>query len=99
MSFKRLLSNLPFNPSLINRVANYAAYLQQEVRLRRLGILLLIACLVLQLVPLVSLPHRYPNPAILILIILIVIALFCWLRARLLSKELAIVRKEYSKGN
>lgn len=36
--FKKLLSNLPFNPSLINQVSFYAKRLNKEASIRRLGL-------------------------------------------------------------
>lgn len=36
--FKKLLSNLPFNPSLISQVSFYAKRLQQESSVRRIGL-------------------------------------------------------------
>jgi uncharacterized repeat protein (TIGR01451 family) len=38
-SFKRLVSNLPYNPSLITQVSFYAKRLRQETSIRRLGFL------------------------------------------------------------
>ena len=95
--FKKLLSNLPFNPSLIHQVTAYAEHLQTEVRLRRLGVLVLVVCLSIQIVPLVSLQHNGALPVILILVILTALALYCWLRARLLRKEIEVVRKDYGR--
>ena len=95
--FKKLLSNLPFNPSLIGQVTSYANHLQTEVRLRRLGLLVLIVCLAIQIVPLVSLGHSGTALVLAVLVILILLALFFWRRALLLRKEIEVVRKDYGR--
>jgi hypothetical protein len=48
--FKRLVSNLPYNPSLINRLSRYGAQLKREANLRRVGVTFLALALTLQLV-------------------------------------------------
>jgi len=47
--FNKLLSNLPFNPSLINQVAFYAKRLHREASVRRLGFILVILTMMVQL--------------------------------------------------
>lgn len=47
--FKKLLSNLPFNPSLIGQVSFYAKRLHKETAIRRVGVFLVIASLGIQL--------------------------------------------------
>jgi uncharacterized repeat protein (TIGR01451 family) len=47
--FKRLLSNLPFNPSLIGQVSLYAKQMRHEAILRRTGFTLLLLTVALQL--------------------------------------------------
>lgn len=47
--FKKLLSNLPFNPSLINQVAFYSKRLKAESSVRRLGVAFLILALGVQI--------------------------------------------------
>ena len=47
--FKKLLSNLPFNPSLISKVAFYAKRLHRETALRRLGLAFLVLALGIQI--------------------------------------------------
>jgi hypothetical protein len=46
--FKKLLSNLPFNPSLIDQVSFYYGRLRQEAAIRRLGFVLIIAAMFVQ---------------------------------------------------
>lgn len=52
--FNKLLSNLPFNPSLINQVAFYSKRLKQETSVRRLGFLLVALTMVVQLFAILS---------------------------------------------
>ncbi len=52
--FNKLLSNLPFNPSLINQVAFYSKRLKQEASVRRLGFILMLAVLALQMFTILS---------------------------------------------
>lgn len=47
--FKKLLANLPFNPSLIDQVSLYYGHLRQETILRRLGFLFMVAAILVQL--------------------------------------------------
>jgi len=47
--FKKLLSNLPFNPSLINQVAFYSKRLKAESSVRRLGVAFLVLALGVQI--------------------------------------------------
>ena len=47
--FNKLVSNLPFNPSLINQVSFYAKRLKQETSVRRLGFILVALTMFLQL--------------------------------------------------
>mgnify|MGYP000505613334 CR=1 FL=1 len=47
--FNKLLSNLPFNPSLIGQVSFYSKRLHQETSVRRLGFILVILTMALQL--------------------------------------------------
>ena len=55
--FKKLLSNLPFNPSLIGEVAFYARRMQQEAALRRLGLILLSLAMAVQALGVVRPPQ------------------------------------------
>ena len=48
--FKKLLSNLPFNPSLIDQVSFYYGRLRQESAVRRLGFALMLAAMVVQFI-------------------------------------------------
>ena len=48
--FKKLLANLPFNPSLIDQVSFYCGRLRREAAIRRLGFLFVMAALVVQLI-------------------------------------------------
>src|SRR5437763_1435221 len=52
--FNKLLSNLPFNPSLINQVSFYAKRLKHESSVRRLGFILVALTMVLQLFAVLS---------------------------------------------
>ncbi len=47
--FKKLLSNLPFNPSLIGQVSFYAKRMKQESAIRRAGFVFLALALMLQI--------------------------------------------------
>ncbi len=47
--FNKLISNLPFNPSLINQVSFYAKRLKEDAAIRRLGFIFVAMTLALQL--------------------------------------------------
>lgn len=47
--FRRLLSNLPFNPSLIGQIGFYAKRLKQESAVRRMGVLFLVLSIGVQI--------------------------------------------------
>jgi hypothetical protein len=48
--FKKLLSNLPFNPSLLDEVSFYYGRLRKEAAIRRLGFALMAAAMVVQFI-------------------------------------------------
>jgi fimbrial isopeptide formation D2 family protein len=48
--FKKLLSNLPFNPSLLDQVGFYYGRMRQEAGIRRLGFILIVAAMFVQFV-------------------------------------------------
>ena len=55
--FKKLLGNLPFNPSLIGQVAFYAKRLHQEEKIRRLGVIMVALSIFIQMFAVVSPPE------------------------------------------
>lgn len=55
--FKKLLSNLAFNPSLIGQVSFYAQRLHKEAVIRRSGLILLSLAMVLQMFAVISPPQ------------------------------------------
>lgn len=55
--FKKLISNLPFNPSLINQVSFYAKRLHKEEKLRRLGVMMIVLSLFIQMFAIISPPE------------------------------------------
>lgn len=55
--FKKLLSNLPFNPSLIGQVAFYAQRVHKESVVRRSGLIILSLALTLQVFAVISPPQ------------------------------------------
>lgn len=55
--FKKLLSNLPFNPSLIGEVSFYARRMNQEAAVRRTGIAFIILAMLVQVFAIVSPPE------------------------------------------
>jgi uncharacterized repeat protein (TIGR01451 family) len=55
--FKKLLSNLPYNPSLIGQVSFYAKRLHSEERVRRLGFMFVALAFVVQMFAFVSQPE------------------------------------------
>lgn len=55
--FNKLLSNLPFNPSLIGQVSFYAKRLHKESSIRRLGLVFIIAAMLVQVFVLVAPPQ------------------------------------------
>lgn len=52
--FKKLLSNLPFNPSLISEVSFYAKRLQKESAIRKMGLIFMALTLVVQFMAVIS---------------------------------------------
>ncbi len=52
--FQKLLSNLPFNPSLIGKVSFYANRLKKETFVRRLGVFFVIAALGVQVFAMIA---------------------------------------------
>jgi hypothetical protein len=48
--FKRLLSNLPFNPSLLDQVSFYYGRLKKEAAIRRLGFVMMTAAMAMQFI-------------------------------------------------
>ena len=55
--FNKLLSNLPFNPSLIGQVSFYSKRLQQEASIRRLGLVFVVFAMMLQLFAIIAPPQ------------------------------------------
>ena len=58
--FKKLLSNLPFNPSLINQLSFYAQRLRNETRLRQMGLICVVLAMFIQVFAVV----RPPEPTL-----------------------------------
>ncbi|HSX46595.1 MAG TPA: hypothetical protein VLF87_01240, partial [Patescibacteria group bacterium] len=54
--FRKLLSNLPFNPSLINQVSFYAKRMHREQAIRRTGFALIALSIVVQMFAVISPP-------------------------------------------
>lgn len=55
--FKKLLSNLPYNPSLIGQVSFYAKRLHTEEKIRRLGLVFVVLAFVVQMFAFVYQPE------------------------------------------
>lgn len=55
--FKKLLSNLPFNPSLIDQVSFYAKRMHREESLRRLGLVFIVLAMFVQMFAIISPPE------------------------------------------
>jgi uncharacterized repeat protein (TIGR01451 family)/fimbrial isopeptide formation D2 family protein len=55
--FRKLLSNLPFNPSLINEVSFYAKRIHQEQGIRRSGLVLIALSLLVQMFAVIAPPE------------------------------------------
>ncbi|MEI7683087.1 MAG: isopeptide-forming domain-containing fimbrial protein [Candidatus Saccharibacteria bacterium] len=55
-TFKRLVSNLPYNPSLITQVTFYSKRLKQETSIRRLGFVFIALTMVVQLFAIIAPP-------------------------------------------
>lgn len=55
--FKKLLSNLPFNPSLITQVSFYARRMRKESALRRMGLVFLGLTMLVQMFAVISPPQ------------------------------------------
>src|SRR3989344_2513010 len=54
--FKKLVSNLPFNPSLINQISFYARRLHREASIRRLGFVFIAMAMFVQIFAIVAPP-------------------------------------------
>lgn len=55
--FKKLISNLPFNPSLIGEVAFYAKRMHSEASVRRLGVVFVVLAMLVQVFAIISPPE------------------------------------------
>lgn len=55
--FKKLLSNLPFNPSLIGQVSFYAKRMHREEKIRQLGVAFIVLAMVLQVFAFIAPPE------------------------------------------
>lgn len=56
--FKKLVTNLPFNPSLFNQLAFYAGRMKKEASIRRLGFLFIALAMFIQLIAVMSPPEK-----------------------------------------
>lgn len=56
--FRKLISNLPFNPSLLNQVAFYAQRVKQEESLRRIGFVFIALTLIVQSFAVIAPPEK-----------------------------------------
>ncbi len=55
--FKKLLQNLPFNPSLLDQVGFYSSRLRQEASIRRLSVVFMVLTLAVQFIALAAPPQ------------------------------------------
>ncbi|MDZ7785786.1 MAG: hypothetical protein U5L95_01540 [Candidatus Saccharibacteria bacterium] len=55
--FRKLVSNLPFNPSILGEIAFYYGRLKQEEKLRRLGVVMVVLSMFVQLFAVISPPE------------------------------------------
>jgi len=55
--YKKLIANLPFNPSLIGQVSFYARRVHQEERIRRIGVFFVILSLFVQIFAVIAQPE------------------------------------------
>jgi fimbrial isopeptide formation D2 family protein len=56
--FKKLLSNLPFNPSLLDQVSFYYGRLKKETAIRRLGFVLMVGAMAIQFIATIAPPQQ-----------------------------------------
>ncbi len=56
--FKKLISNLPFNPSLVSQVSFYTKRIQQEASVRRMGFGLIALAMFIQMFAVIAPPER-----------------------------------------
>ena len=56
--FRNLVSNLPFNPSLVQQVSFYAKRVQQESTLRRIGFSLIALAMFIQMFAIIAPPEK-----------------------------------------
>jgi hypothetical protein len=56
--FKKLLSNLPFNPSLLDQVSFYYGRLRQEEAVRRVGVVLMVTAMAVQFIATIYPPQQ-----------------------------------------
>ncbi len=55
--FQKLITNLPFNPSLINQVSFYAKRIKQEESLRRIGLIFVVLAMFIQMFAVIAPPE------------------------------------------
>lgn len=56
--FRKLVSNLPFNPSLVGQVSFYAKRIHQEASLRRMGFVLVAIAMFIQMFAVIAPPEK-----------------------------------------
>ncbi|MDQ2973678.1 MAG: hypothetical protein M3Q79_04335 [bacterium] len=56
--FKQLVTNLPFNPSLIHEVTFYVGRLRKETSVRRIGFIFMALAMIIQMVAVISPPEK-----------------------------------------
>ena len=97
--FKKLISNLPFSPSLLEQLASYSKRMKHESSRRKIGFWLLSLGLVAQIAvtiyPSNLSPAKNPTLPLVVGFILAAIAGFLYARCRLMALELEIIRLHY----
>ena len=106
--FKKILTGILFSPSLIERIDDYAKALRREYTLRLAGVILLILGSTVHIIggtylssgrQLSILPFISLRLSFLIILIVVALATFLTIRARILGKELQIIRKAGRSGS
>ncbi|HSX17816.1 MAG TPA: hypothetical protein VLE51_00455 [Candidatus Saccharimonadales bacterium] len=95
--FKKMLANLPFDPSLLEKLVFYSKKVKHEAGLRKAGFWLLALTLTVQAGIALYTPAATSDPAVPLIVgfILAVIAGFLYARSRIIALELEIIRLSY----
>ncbi|HZP55692.1 MAG TPA: hypothetical protein VFB03_02900 [Candidatus Saccharimonadales bacterium] len=97
--FKKLVANLPFNPSLIDEVVGYGKKTRQEVILRKLGLWFVLLAVFIQGLIFLHPPQQSGSDNGLLPMVIgfstAVIAGYLYARSKIIALELEIIRLSF----